>query len=79
MASINEIVRSRKAFWRQLQRLERSVDSAQERLQRKVGQVIKRKTKAPTEEDLVQAIQMLMTLIGVLDELSRMMRAGYAS
>lgn len=78
MASLNEIIRLRKAFWRQTKQLERSVDSAQEACQRKIARILARKQNVPTDEDLIEFIGLVKDVEKHLLALASHVGGGYA-
>lgn len=62
MASLNEIARERKLFWKDLKKHLRNVDSWQEKMERKINQVLARKRDMPDEEDLADLVGMMQAM-----------------
>ena len=77
MATLNEIVRGRKAYWRELKRLDRSLDTAQERLQRRINAVLTRKRNVPTVDDLSAALSDVVQIESALVALANWLGQGY--
>lgn len=59
MASINEIARERRLFWKDLKKEMRKIDSYQEKMERKINQVVSRKRDIPSEEDIADLLALM--------------------
>lgn len=53
------MARERRLFWKDLKKEMRAIDSYQERMERKINQVLSRKRDLPTEEDIADLVSIM--------------------
>ena len=77
MATLNEIIRQRRNYWRQVRRDLRELDTAIEKMQRKTAQILSRRNKVPETRDIETLLNELILMTQVLVDLDGYLRQGY--
>lgn len=67
MATINQLRQERLAFFRELKRLYRAVDTAQEAVERQIQGVLDRRRNVPEDKDFLETIQLGYNLLRALE------------
>lgn len=78
MATINQLRQERRAYFQELKRQLRPVDSAVEKMQRLNERILGRTRDVPETADWEQMVEELESLLQVLTQLERLLRAGEA-
>ena len=78
MATINQLRIERRAYFQELKRSARSVDSGVEKLQRLVDRVLDRRRDVPESLDWEKAVQELNNLLDLLVALEKIVESGRA-
>lgn len=76
MATINQLRVERNAFFRELKRAHRSVDSVGEKLERQVDQILNRKRNVPETNDYLKAVENYRNWIEALEQFERVLDSG---
>lgn len=76
MATINQLRTERLAYFRELKRALRSVDTEVEKVERRIESVIQRKRDVPEITDFEHVTQIIQTLGETLMALETILRAG---
>lgn len=74
MAQLSDVVKRRKADLKALQSQMREVDSAQERLERRIKQMTARKKKVPEADDALELIELAYKFGGALNVFDTMLK-----
>lgn len=77
MANINEVGRQRRAFWREMKRRIRALDTAQERLERTSARILARKRNIPTDSDLAEGLSQAREVENRLLAVAELLADGY--
>lgn len=77
MATLNQIIRERRAVMQDLKRLVKAVDSAGERAERYVSRVLSRRSKVPEVVDLMKILDHASDQEKNLRDLLLALRAGF--
>lgn len=77
MATLAQISRERKKVFRNLRSQMRTLDTAQEKAQRRIRQVVNRKRQIPEEKDLMEVSKMLNDVLANLNSLYKIIESGF--
>ena len=78
MATINQLRQERLAFFREIKRATRPVDSAVEQMQRYVQRILDRRRDVPEETEFQELARLLQQIVELLVLLEKVLEAGGA-
>lgn len=77
MATLNEVIRGRRALFRTLKRSLRVADSLLEKQERKIQSTIDRRRKVPEDADLEDLVNLAIAMLGAVEDYVSVLNTGY--
>lgn len=76
MPTINQVARERRRIFEGLKRIDRTIDTIQEAIQRRIARVITRRRDFPTVTDVDEVIELTIILDGAVETLTNALDAA---
>ena len=76
-ATLAQIARERKAYLRKLNSLQLRFDRSQERMEKKIKTILRRKRAVPEQKDILEIAQLFSAMIGEMRSFEQLLNKGF--